>query len=326
MTATKDGIGAGSLLDPLLLDLARATQAAAVACLAWIGRGDRKAADHAAVEAMRAALAGLPAAGRVVIGEGEKDAAPMLFAGEAVGSGAGPRIDLAVDPLEGTNFCAHGLPGAISVLAAAPAGALWATPGYYMDKLVVGRGARGAIDLGAPPVDNLRRIARALGKAIGDLTIVILDKPRHRELIAAVRGAGARVREIRDGDVMGSLTVLLPGGPADACLGIGGAPEGVITACAARLLGGEMQGRLAPQSDAERERLNAAGARWDEVLATEQLVTSADCAFLATAVTDAEPLAAPRRLGAAWMTHSLVVSARSGVTFVHSERAEETSP
>ncbi len=308
--------GAGAGVEALALPLLAATRAAALACVPWVGRGDRKAADAAAVEAMRTTLAGVAGTGRVVIGEGEKDKAPMLYAGEEVGRGGDPSFDLAVDPLEGTTYCARGQEGAIAVLAAAPAGALWATPGFYMDKLVVGAGARGVIDLTAPVGENLDRVAVALGKGRHELVVIVLAKPRHAELIAEIRAGGAGVVEIADGDVMGSLRALVPGGGADACLGIGGAPEGVITACAARLLGGEMQGRLAPQSDDERALLAEAGVDVDAVVGTEEMVAGTDCVFAATAVTDGAFLAAPRATSGGWRTRSLLITPAGGAALV----------
>jgi len=243
----------------LALPLLDAATVAAARCHAWIGRGDKHAADHAAVEAMRAHLSTVPGHGVVVIGEGEKDKAPMLFAGEEIGCGHGPEFDLAVDPLEGTNLCARGWPGAITVLAAAPRHTFAPIEGFYMDKLVVGPGARGAIDIDAPIEDNLATVAAALGRKPADLRVAVLAKPRHVDLIARIRATGAGVVEIPDGDVMAGLASLVPGGGIDLSAGIGGAPEGVITACAVRLLGGDMQGKLAPQNDDERRMVEAAG-------------------------------------------------------------------
>lgn len=302
--------------DGLALHLLTATQAAAMACLGWVGRGDKNAADADAVAAMRAALAEVPGRGRVVIGEGEKDDAPMLYQGEELGTGTGGGWDLAIDPLEGTNFCAHGAEGAIAVLATAPRGALWGTSGFYMDKLVVGPGAAGAIDIEAPMEDNLRRIAEALGKPVEQLVTIVLDKPRHQELIRRILECGAAVVRISDGDVMGSLQALVPGGTADVSIGVGGAPEGVITACAARLMGGDMQGRLAPQSDEERAKLEAEGVDIDAVLELPDLVASDDCTFVATAVTGSALLRAPERTLSGWRTSSLVITPRHRPLFV----------
>ena len=302
--------------DRLALHLLTSTQAAAMACVPWVGRGDKVAADQAAVTALRSELASVPGQGRVVIGEGEKDDAPMLYQGEELGTGSGPGWDLAVDPLEGTNYCARGAEGAIAVLSVTARGAMWGTSGWYMDKLVVGPGAAGSVDIEAPLEENLRRVARALGKEVGDLVTIVLDKPRHTDLIARIRTAGASVIEIRDGDVMGSLLALVPGGGVDISLGIGGAPEGVLTATAARLLGGEMQGRLAPQSDEERELLAGDGVDIDAVLSLDDLVAGDDCAFVATAVTNSALLSAPTITPAGWRTASLVITPRHRPLFV----------
>jgi len=302
--------------DALALHLLRGTQAAALASLAWVGRGDKDAADGAAVEAMREVLGEVPGRGRVVIGEGEKDDAPMLYNGEEVGTGEGPRFDLAVDPLEGTNYAAEGLDGAITVVSAAPPDSLWGTSGFYMDKVVVGPRAKGAIDIKASAEENVRRVGEALGKKVDEVTVVVLDKPRHEELIAELRELGANVIAIPDGDVMGSLRVLVPGGGADLILGVGGTPEGVITACATRVLGGEMQARLAPQDDEERSLLEEEGADLDRVLTLDDLVPGQGRVFVATAVTETPLLAAPSRSDDGWRTHSLVVTTRHPALFV----------
>lgn len=294
--------GVASLALPLLA----ATQTAALACLPFIGRGDPKAADGAAVAALRDALAPLPGRATVVIGEGEKDDAPMLFAGEELGTGDGPACDLAVDPLEGTRLCAQGGEGAVSVLAAASPGSLWATPGWYMEKLVVGAAAAAAVSLARPVGENLAAVAAALGKSVGELSVAVQNRPRHAELVAAVRRAGAAVVLFGDGDVMTSLRVLLPGGDLDMLIGVGGAPEGVITACATRALGGGMQGRLAPQSPEEHARLEATGATLDEILGVEDLVTDDDCVFVATAITGGTMLGRPEPGPGGWWTTSLL--------------------
>jgi fructose-1,6-bisphosphatase II len=294
--------GVASLALPFMV----ATQAAALACRPFIGRGDPKAADGAAVAALRDALAGLPGRARVVIGEGEKDDAPMLFAGEVLGTGDGPDCDLAVDPLEGTRLCAQGQEGAVSVLAAAPPGSLWATRGWYMEKLVVGAAAAGAVSLERPVGENLAAVAAALGKSVDELAVAVQDRPRHVELVAAVRRAGAAVVLFGDGDVMTSLRVLLPGGDLDMLIGVGGAPEGVIMACATRALGGGMQARLAPQSPGEQSRLAAAGANVEEILSVEHLVTDDDCVFVATAITGGTMLGRPEPGPGGWWTTSLL--------------------
>lgn len=293
----------------LALPLLAATRAAALACLPWVGRNQPKTADGAAVAAMRASLAQVPGCVKVVIGEGEKDDAPMLFAGEQLGTGDGPACELAVDPLEGTRLCARGQEGAVSVSAAAPPGSLWATPGWYMEKLVVPPAAAGVVAIDRPLEKNLAALARALDKPVSALMVAIQDRPRHAELVAAVRQLGAGVALFGDGDVMTSLRVLMPEGDLDALLGVGGAPEGVITACAARLLGGGMQGRLAPQSAAERARLEAAGVSVDDVLTLTDLVADDDCVFVATGVTGGTLLGRPQPIGTAWRTFSLLATA-----------------
>ena len=291
------------------LHLLRGTQAAARACLPWVGRGDKNAADRAAVEAMRETLGEVPGRGRVVIGEGEKDEAPMLYTGEELGAGDDVTFEIAVDPLEGTNYCAQGVEGAIAVVAAAPPGALWgASASYYMDKLVVGSGAAGAIDLDASPEDNLESVATALNKKLDELVVVILEKPRHEDLIERVRKLGCGVIAIPDGDVMGSLRVLVPHGKADVAMGIGGAPEGVITACATLLLGGDMQARPAPQSDDERSEMEKEGVDVDRVLHLEDLVGSRQCAFVATGVTTTALLPGPEQTPWGWRVRSVLVT------------------
>lgn len=302
--------------ESLALHLLVATQEAAMACVPWVGRGDKEAADSAAVAALRSSLAHVPGRGRVVIGEGEKDDAPMLYVGEELGTGEGAGWDLALDPLEGTTFCARGAEGAIAVLSVAPRGTMWGTPGWYMDKLVVGPGAAGVVDISAPVEDNLSRVAEALGKGVEDVVTIVLDKPRHSELITRIRAAGATVIEISDGDVMGSLLALVPGGRADIALGIGGAPEGVLTACAARLLGGEMQGRLAPQSDEERDLLAGDDIDIDAVLSLDDLVAGDACAFVATAVTNSTLLHAPQPSPDGWRTSSVIITPRHRSLFV----------
>ena len=302
--------------DSLALHLLRGTQAAAMACLEWVGRGDKNEADGAAVKAMREVLGEVPGQGEVRIGEGEKDDAPMLYIGEEIGTGDGPAFDLAVDPLEGTNYAATGTEGSIAVVAATPRDAMWTTTGYYLDKIVVGPAAKGAIDIDASAEDNLGCIAEALEKPVEQLTVVILDKPRHEELIETVRGLGASVIAIPDGDVMGSLRVLVPGGGVDVAMGVGGTPEGVLTACAVRALGGDMQGRLAPQDDEEREKLEAEGAAIDRVLHLDDLVQGQECTFVATAVTATVFLAAPEQTAAGWRVASFVVTPRHPALFV----------
>lgn len=288
-----------------------ATRAAALACEAHVGRGDPKAADSAATEAMRTVLGGAPGIGTVVIGEGEKDSAPMLFNGERLGTGAGPEFDIAVDPLECTNLCANGLPGALATIAVAETGALMSPgPAFYMDKLVVPPAARAAIDITEPLEANLQRVAQALGKRVDELRVVVLDKPRHEELVAGLHAAGARVALPTDGDVGGALAVLLPDGDADVTIGIGGTPEGVMTACAAAALGGGMQGRLAPQDEDEARAVAEAGLDTGRVYELDELVTG-EALFVATGVSGGQLLRAPWREGGQTMTESIVVAAGS---------------
>lgn len=284
-----------------------ATRAAAIAALMQVGRGDPLAADAAASEAMRAALSHAPGRGTVVIGEGEKDEAPMLANGEEVGDGRGPRFDVAVDPLECTKACAAGLPGSLATIAFAEPDTLWSPgPAFYMEKLVVGAQARDAIDLTASPESNAAAVAGALGKEIGDLRVVVLDKPRHAELIARLRGVGARVSAPTDGDVAGALAAVLPQAGVDLLMGVGGTPEGVMSACAARALGGGMEGRLAPQRPAESNALRDTGVDLERVLQLEDLVAG-ESFFVATGVTDGALVRGPRRAGEGWLTESLVV-------------------
>jgi fructose-1,6-bisphosphatase II len=283
------------------------TRDAAIACQPFVGRGDKHSADAAATRAMRRALAEAPGAGTVVIGEGEKDGAPMLYNGERVGAG-GPAFDIAVDPLECTSFCAKGLPGSLATIAFAEGGALLRPgPSHYMEKLVAPPDAREAIDIRDGPEARLGRVAAALGKEIAELRVVVLDKPRHAQLIERLRRAGARVTTPSDGDVAGALEALLPSGEADLLMGVGGTPEGVMTACAARALGGGMQARLAPQSDVEARALADAGLDGDRVYGLEELV-GGSAFFVATGVTGGSLLARPRALDGAVVTESLAIS------------------
>lgn len=294
-------------MEGLTLHLLAATRDAALSCLPWVGKNEPKNADAAAVAAMRATLADAPGRGTVVIGEGVKDDAPMLFDGERVGRG-GPRFDLAVDPLEGTKACAAGADGSICVGAVAPGDTLLATPGWYMDKLIVGPGAVGAIDIEAPLEDNLSNIAAALGKGVPELVAVILDKPRHREVIKQLHAAGVTVDAIPDGDVLGALRAVVPDGDADLLLGIGGAPEAVLTACAVRVMNGDMQARLAPQREEEHGLLADAGQRPGVPLGLDDLVRSDECGFAATAVTPCQMLQAPSKASGVWRTQSFVAT------------------
>jgi len=313
----------------LLPSLLAATQEAALACRPWVGRGDGEAADAAAVAALRDMLAHCQGRGTVVVGEGEKDAAPMLYVGERVGAGGLPAFDLAVDPLENTTACARAGEGAVAVLAAAPARTLWASPAWYVDKLVVPTESAGAVDIRWPVERNLAAVAEARGKRVDELVAVVLDKPRHAELVMRLRANDVAVALIPDGDVLGALRVVLPDGDADILLGVGGAPEGVISACTVRVLGGGMQVRLAPQSHDEAARLVAAGQVPDAVLGLDELVASDDCAVAITGITGCGLLRAPRRNGAAWTTESIGLASGRPVLHVdadHLPRLPERSP
>lgn len=297
----------------LALELVRATEAAALAAARWVGRGQKEEGDGAAVDALRLLLGSVRMDGIVIIGEGEKDEAPMLYNGEIVGNGRGPQVDVAVDPVEGTNLLAKGLPNSISVVAIAARGTLFNPgPAFYMDKLVVGPEAAGKVDIDAPVADNLAAVAMAKGLDIEEVTAVILDRPRNRHYIDAVRAAGARVRLISDGDVAPALMTALPDTGIDIVIGSGGTPEGVITACAMRGLGGEIQGRLLPQSDYERERVVAAGFDIQRKLLLTDLASGDDHFFAATGITQGDFLRGVRYTATGAVTHSLVTRSRSG--------------
>lgn len=295
------------------LEMARLTEAAALASARWLGRGDKDAGDGAAVDAMRIGFATLPIAGTVVIGEGEKDHAPMLYNGEKVGRGDGPELDIAVDPVEGTNLLAYGRPNAISVLAAAPAGTLF-HPGhsYYMQKLVVPAQAASVIDLDAPVKDNFAKIAAALDKKLSDLVVFVLDKPRHVKLIEEIRAAGARIQLQTDGDVIGSLMAIDPRSEVDVMMGTGGTPEGVISACAIKGLDGQILARLDPQGEAEKQALLAAGIDLKAILTVSDLVKSDDCFFAATGISGGDFLRGVRYEGRRTITHSLLIRGKTG--------------
>ncbi len=298
----------------LALELIRVTEAAAIASARLMGRGDTMDADRVAVEAMRRVFDEIPIDARIVIGEGERDKAPMLFIGERVGDpssavGEAPEIDIAVDPLEGTNLVAHGQAGSITVLAATERGGLLNAPDCYMDKLCVGPVVAGKVDISAPPAENLRRIASALGRGIGDITVVILERPRHEALIAEVRAAGARIKLIGDGDLSAAISCAVSGTGVHAVMGIGGAPEGVITAAALRCLGGEIQARLVFRSDAERERAQGMGhGDATRVYGTDELASGENIVFAATGVTTGDLLDGVRFFGGGARTHSLVMA------------------
>jgi fructose-1,6-bisphosphatase II len=269
----------------LALELVRATEAAALASARLMGRGDDMGADQEAVDAMRKVLNRIEMEGTVVIGEGERDEAPMLFIGEPVGTGKGPRIELAVDPLEGTTICATGGPNALSVIAAADEGGFLHAPDTYMDKIAVGPVARGVIDIDKSPTDNLKAISAAKGVPVEDLTVVILDRPRHEKLIEEVRRAGARIKLIKDGDVSAAIATCSPDHAVDVLLGIGGAPEGVIAAAALRCFSGEIQARLKPRNEQEAERARAMGLQDVDARLSMEDLASGEVMFAATGVT-----------------------------------------
>jgi len=296
----------------LAMDLARATEAAALAAGRWLGRGDKNAADGAAVDAMRKVLNTVPMEGIVVIGEGEKDEAPMLFNGEELGSG-GPACDIAVDPIDGTTLTSLGRNNAISVIALAERGTMFDPgPCVYMDKIATGPEARDVIDLDAPVRANLEAVAKAKGEKVSDVTAVVLDRDRHADIIAACREAGARVRLIPDGDVAGAISVAWPESGSDILFGIGGTPEGVIAACALRCLGGEILGRLWPRNEGEREAAVEAGYDLDRVLTAVDLVNGDDVFFAASGISDGDLVRGVRYFGDGAISESLVMRSQSG--------------
>ena len=297
----------------LALDLVRVTEAAALSSARWLGKGDKNAGDQAAVDAMRLSFDTINIRGVIVIGEGEKDEAPMLFNGEAVGSRSGPAMDVAVDPVEGTRLLAYGRPNAISVVGVSPKGTMYDPgPSFYMQKLVVPSQAKDAVDLDAPVADNLKAIAKALGKDVDDLVVFVLDKPRHRELVDAIRAAGARIQLHTDGDVAGSLMALDPKDMVDVMMGTGGTPEGVLSACAIRAVGGQMLARLDPQSAEEKKNLLDAGYDLKRVLTAEELVSSDDTFFAATGISGGTWLEGVSFTGSGAVTHSLVLRGKTG--------------
>lgn len=301
----------------LAMELVRVTEAAALAAARWIGRGDKNGADGAAVTAMRAVLSTVTMDGVVVIGEGEKDDAPMLFNGERVGDGTPPLVDVAVDPIDGTRLTAEGRTNALSVIAVSERGSMFDPgPSFYMRKIAVGPSAVGAIDITATPTQNLRWIAKAKGEDVRDLTAVILDRPRHDELIEEVRASGARIRLIRDGDVYGALATTWPQAGVDVLFGIGGTPEGVVAAAALKCMGGEIQGQLWPQDDDELAELADLGLSADTVLTTDDLVKGDNCFFAATGITDGPLLGGVRVESRVVRTQSIVMRSRSGTVRV----------
>jgi len=297
----------------LALELVRVTESAALASSRWVGRGDKLGADGAAVDAMRTVLSTVTMDGIVVIGEGEKDEAPMLYNGEHVGDGSAPMVDVAVDPIDGTNLTALGRANAISVIAVSARGSMFDPgPCFYMRKIAVGPSAVGSIDITATPTQNLRWIAKAKGESVRDLTVVILDRPRHEDLIAEIRASGARVKLISDGDIFGAIAAAWPEAGVDVLFGIGGTPEGVIAAAALKCMGGEIQAQLWPQTDEERALATANGYDVDAVLTTEDLVRGDDAFFAATGITDGELLRGVRFSPRGAHTQSLVMRSRSG--------------
>ncbi len=312
----------------LALEFVRVTEAAALASGRLMGRGDKDAADDAAVEAMRIVFDTIQIDGTVVIGEGEMDEAPMLYIGEKLGTGSAPKVDVAVDPLEGTNVLARGSTGAISVLAVAEQGCLLHAPDMYMDKIAVGPRAAGCINLDSTPLENLRRIAGALHKEIEDVTVVILDRPRHYELIKAVRQAGARIKLIMDGDVSPAVATAFEDSGVDVMMGIGGAPEGVLAAAALRCVGGEMQGRLWPEDGGDIARAQEMGILdVNKLLTMDDLVKGEDVIFAATGITDGELLRGVRYLSDRAKTHSVVMRGRTGtIRFIEALHCFDKKP
>ena len=297
----------------LAMDLVRVTEAAALASARWLGKGAKEDGDRAAVDAMRLGFNALDIKGLVIIGEGEKDEAPMLYNGEKVGMGTGLAVDIAVDPVEGTNLLATGRPNAISVIGAALSGTMYNPgPSFYMRKLVAPAPAAGVIDLDAPVADNLKKVARALGKDVDDLVVFVLDKPRHQKLISEIRAAGARIQLHTDGDVSGALMAVDPRSDVDLMMGTGGTPEGVISACAIRGMGGQMLARLDPQSEKEKQSILDAGISLTEVLSVEKLVSTDEVFFAATGISGGTFISGVNYRGTGAVTHSIAIRGRTG--------------
>ncbi len=297
----------------LAFDLVRVTESAALSAARWLGCGDKEGGDGAAVDAMRLSFNSLDIMGKVIIGEGEKDNAPMLFTGEELGTGQGPKLDVAVDPVEGTNLLAKGRPNAISVVAACQAGYMYNPgPSYYMQKIVVGAEAKNVIDIDAPVKDNLNKVAKAIGKDLNDLVVFVLEKPRHEKLIADIRATGARIQLHTDGDVAGALMVADPRGGVDIMMGTGGTPEGVIAACAIKGVGGEILGRLDPQSYVEKEAIEKAGIDMREILSVNSMIRDEDAFFAATGISGGNFLKGVEYLSGGAITHSLAIRAKTG--------------
>lgn len=296
----------------LAFELVRVTESAAIAAARWVGRGDKNTADGAAVDAMRRLISSVSMDGIVVIGEGEKDEAPMLYNGERVGDGVGPACDVAVDPIDGTTLTAKGMNNAISVIAVAERGAMYDPSAvFYMEKLATGPEAADVVDITAPVAENIRRVAKAKRLSPSEVTVVILDRPRHEKLAREIREAGARIKFITDGDVAGAVESARENTGIDLLMGIGGTPEGIIAACAMKCLGGVIQGRLMPRDEAEREKAIAAGHDLSRVLSTNDLVTGDDVFFAATGITDGELLRGVRFGPRGMTSHSLVMRGKS---------------
>jgi fructose-1,6-bisphosphatase II len=296
----------------LALELVRVTETAAIAGSAWVGRGDKNLADNAAVQAMRSMINTVDMAGVVVIGEGEKDHAPMLHNGENVGNGLGPLCDVAVDPIDGTSLTANGMNGAISVIALSPRGTMYDPSAvFYMNKIVTGPEAADVIDITIPPAENVRRVAKAKRISMSDVTVVVLNRPRHQELLQQLRDAGARIRLIQDGDVAAAIEAARPGTGVDLLMGIGGTPEGVIAAAAMICLGGVIQGQLCPKDEVEREAALNAGHDLSKILSTRDLVNSQDVFLSATGITDGEFLGGVRYTSYGAISHSIVMRGQS---------------
>ena len=309
----------------LALELVRVTEAAAISAARVKGRGDKMIVDQAAVDAMRQVLSGMDLTGKVVIGEGEKDEAPMLYNGEEIGNGQPPEVDVAVDPVDGTRLTAEGRGGALAVIALAEKGSMFA-PGslVYMDKLAVGEEAAGMVDINAPVAYNLKQVAKAKGKAVSDVTAIVLDRPRNETYIDEIRAAGGRITLIGDGDIQGSITAASYDTGADILLGIGGSPEAVTSACAMAALRGEIQCKLWPRDDSERQYAADRGIDLDQVLGTRDLVDSDDTFFAATGVTSGSYLRGVRFGGVHTQTHSVIMRGRSGtVRFIEADHRVE---
>ncbi|QZY28511.1 class II fructose-bisphosphatase [Nocardioides coralli] len=299
----------------LAMELVRVTEAAAMAAGRWVGRGDKNGADQVAVNAMRVMISTIGMNGTVVIGEGEKDEAPMLYNGERVGDGTGAECDVAVDPIDGTTLTAKGMNNAIAVLAVAPRGAMYDPSAvFYMKKLVTGPEAAAVVDIRYPVAENIHQVAKAKGSRPEDVTVVLLDRPRHQELVEEIRRTGARIKFIADGDVAGAIMAARPNTGIDLLLGVGGTPEGIIAACAMKCTGGVIQGQLWPRDDDERQKALDAGHNLDDdfVLATDDLVSGEEAYFVATGITDGELMRGVRYRAGGCTTDSLVMRARSG--------------